>query len=89
MDDVGIVRPAQDRGHHRQRQGDPEAAEAMSLTDFLWISRRTPADQQARELQVGAGRDADLRPLPGAEVEGFRFVGPTTIYAFAGDRHGQ
>ena len=79
------AQPAQGRGHHRQRRGAPEAAEAHE-----------PCERSCGASSTGARRSTDTRsfktvpaetPISKAiskalKAEGFRFVGPTTIYAF-------
>ena len=87
-----IARLMQDEGIVRNRMKIEAAidnaraylrlAERIPLAEFLWDSRWAAA----RQLQIArrcAGRDGQSRRISKAlKVEGFRFVGPTTIYAF-------
>ena len=75
---------AQDRGDHRQRQGVPEARRANVVRGLpVGRARRQAAHQHIQQLEGGACGNRGLQAaVKSAQEEGFRFVGPTTMYAF-------
>lgn len=58
--------------------------ETQTLASFLWqnVDRKASANRHAAFGDVPASTDASRRLSKALKAAGFRFVGPTTVYAF-------
>ena len=84
LGDAGIVRH---RGKIEAAIGNAKAARRLiddkgSLAAFVWSFEETPAPAPARLKDVPATSPASTAMSKELKKRGFRFVGPTTAYAF-------
>jgi DNA-3-methyladenine glycosylase I len=61
-----------------------ELMKRQSLASFLWANAGVTSKAETRKAfgDVPASTDASVRLSKALKKEGFRFVGPTTVYAF-------
>ena len=86
MDDTGIIR---NRGKILATIGNAQAALALrdrdgegALDRLVWsFEEEAPADRVVRPADVPASTPASLALSKALRTAGFRFVGPTTMYA--------
>jgi len=86
MDDTGIIR---NRGKILATIGNAQAALALrdrdgegALDRLVWsFEEEAPADRVVRPADVPASTPASLALSKALRAAGFRFVGPTTMYA--------
>ena len=79
------AQPAQGGGHDRQRPRDAEARRsARALSAFLWgfLDGRPQINRHKSFKTVPAETPISKAISKALKAEGFRFVGPTTVYAF-------
>ena len=85
MNDAGIVRNRlKVESAIDNARAYMKLAERQSLAGFLWghIGGRPIVNRFRRITEIPPATDASRRLSKALKAEGFRFVGPTTVYAF-------
>jgi DNA-3-methyladenine glycosylase I len=85
MQDEGIVRNrAKIEAAIDNARAYLRVAERLSLADFVWgfLDGRPLEHRRTSIAEIPAETEQSRRISKGLKAEGFRFVGPTTVYAF-------